>query len=303
MSSFDVDVDVDIELRHRASTSSFDIELRHRASTSNLESRRRNSTSGLETRCRRRSSILEVEARPSTSKLGFRLSNLVYTERGFPPDLQMAETARPAASLPVVPVPPATDHPGALLGLREVPPERDLLDRARRGEPEAFRVIFDRHAPSVRRFLGDLLRDDAAADEATQETFVRAHSRMRTLREDERLGGWLLGIARMVSMEQLRRWRRDPLPLSDEEPREPDRAPSPEAALLSGEADRLLDGALRVLSAERRAALLMRIDHGLAYEQIAEAMGWKLQKVKNEIHRARLQLRERLAGYVEGGAS
>ena len=216
----------------------------------------------------------------------------------------MAETARPVASLTGVPVPPATDHPGALLrGRGEVPPERDLLDRARRGEPEAFRVIFDRHAPSVRRFLGDLLRDDGAADEATQETFVRAHARMRTLREDERLGGWLLGIARMVSMEQLRRWRRDPLPLPEDEPREPDRAPSPEAALLSGEADRLLDGALQVLSSERRAALLMRIDHGLPYEQIAEAMGWKLQKVKNEIHRARLQLRERLSGYVEGGAS
>jgi len=175
-----------------------------------------------------------------------------------------------------------------------------LLRRARRGEPEAFRVIFDRHAPSVRRFVGDLLRDDAAADEATQETFVRAHARLRTLREDERLAGWLLGIARMVSMEQLRRWRRDPLQLPEEEPREPDRGPSPEAALLSGEADRLLDGALQVLSADRRAALVLRIDHGLPYEQIAATLGWNLQKVKNEIHRARLQLRERLLGYVEG---
>ena len=163
-------------------------------------------------------------------------------------------------------------------------------------------MIFHRHAPSVRRFVGDLLRDDAAADEATQETFVRAHARLRTLREDERLGGFLLGIARMVSMEQLRRWRRDPVALPDEEPREPDRALSPELAVLAGEADRLLDGALQILSAERRAALLMRIDHGLAYEEIAAALGWKLQKVKNEIHRARLQLRERLAGYLEGAS-
>ena len=72
--------------------------------------------------------------------------------------------------------------------------------------------------------------------------------------------------------------------------------------MLAGEADRLLDGALQILSAERRAALLMRIDHGLAYEEIAAALGWKLQKVKNEIHRARLQLRERLAGYLEGAS-
>ena len=89
------------------------------------------------------------------------------------------------------------------------------------------------------------------------------------------------------------------MPLPDEEPREPDRAPSPELLLLAGEADRVLDGALQVLAPERRAALLMRVDHGLPYEDIAEALGWNLQKVKNEIHRARLQLRERLAGYLE----
>jgi RNA polymerase sigma-70 factor (ECF subfamily) len=211
----------------------------------------------------------------------------------------MTETARLIASPPDVPVTPADRTPAAEGGRGEVPPERDLVDRARRGEPEAFRVIFHRHAPSVRRFVGDLLRDDAAADEATQETFVRAHARLRTLRDDERLGGFLLGIARMVSMEQLRRWRRDPVALPDEEPREPDHGPSPEVALLSGEADRVLDGALQILSSERRAALLMRIDYGLAYEENAEAMGWKLQKVKNEIHRARLQLRQRLSGYLE----
>jgi RNA polymerase sigma-70 factor (ECF subfamily) len=60
--------------------------------------------------------------------------------------------------------------------------------------------------------------------------------------------------------------------------------------------------ALADLSTERRAALLMRIDHDLGYGEIAEAMGWTLQKVKNEIHRARLQLRVRLATYLEGAA-
>src|SRR5215470_18594937 len=99
--------------------------------------------------------------------------------------IRMAETGRPIASLTDVPVLPPDRTPAAPRARGEVPPERDLLDRARRGEPEAFRVIFDRHSFSVRRFLGDLLRDDAAADEATQETFVRAHARMRTLREDE----------------------------------------------------------------------------------------------------------------------
>jgi len=211
----------------------------------------------------------------------------------------LPETARLAASPEDVPVIPADRTPVRSGGRAEVPPERDLLDRARRGEPEAFRVIYDRHAAAVRRFTGDVLRDDAAADEATQETFVRAHARLRTLREDERLGGWLLGIARMVSFEQLRRRKREPLGLLEEEPQEPDRGPSPEGALLTGEADRALDEALGSLQEERRAALVLRIDHGLGYDQIAEALGWNLQKVKNEIHRARLQLRAHLAAYLE----
>jgi RNA polymerase sigma-70 factor (ECF subfamily) len=180
--------------------------------------------------------------------------------------------------------------------------DRELLLRAKAGNGKAFRVIFDREAPGVRRFLGDLLRDDAAADEGTQETFVRAHLRLTTLEEPEKLQSWLFGIARMVFLEHLRRKRRDaPMP-EDAGPMRVDSAPTPEAALLSGEADKVLDGALADLSAERRAALLMRVDHGLAYGDIAAAMGWTLQKVKNEIHRARLQLRKRLASYLEGAA-
>src|SRR5712671_4909710 len=151
----------------------------------------------------------------------------------------------------------------------EIPLEREVVERARAGESEAFRVIFERHAPAVRRFLGDLLRDAPAADEATQETFVRAHARIRSLEEGDRLSSWLLGIARRVFLEHLRRRKRAPGPLSDEDPRKADTPPTPEAALLSVEADRILDGALTTLPEERRAALLLRIDHGLGYGEIA----------------------------------
>jgi RNA polymerase sigma-70 factor (ECF subfamily) len=198
----------------------------------------------------------------------------------------------------------AASLPGEVLRARDSGSEEELLSRARAGDAEAFRVIFDRESPGVRRFLGDLLRDDAAADEATQETFVRAHHRLPTLEQAGKLQGWLFGIARMVFFEHLRRKRRDPPALleSDAEPMQVDNAPTPEAVLLSGEADQMLSVALADLSEERRSALLMRLDHGLGYGEIASAMGWSLQKVKNEIHRARLQLRARLSGYLTEGA-
>jgi RNA polymerase sigma-70 factor, ECF subfamily len=165
-----------------------------------------------------------------------------------------------------------------------------------------FRTVYDAHARSVRRFLGDLLRDDAAADEATQETFVRAHGKLSTLRQDDKVLPWLFGIARNVFYEELRARRRHLRSLDDDESRgeEPDHSPSPEGMLLGAEADAKLTEALSDLGDDRRAALVLRIDHGLDYDEIAAVMGWPLSKVKNEIHRARLTLRARLSKYVGG---
>jgi RNA polymerase sigma-70 factor (ECF subfamily) len=182
----------------------------------------------------------------------------------------------------------------ALASLEDV-----LVRRAVAGDPQAFRRLFERHAPRVRRFLFDLLRDDAAADEAVQETFVRAHARLASLRESDKLLPWLFAIARYVFQEELRARRRHPLATTEAPPDEPDLAPSPEGLLMGREADALLDEAMVDLAEERRAALLLRIDHRLDYREIADIMGWSLPKVKNEIHRARLTLRARLARYVE----
>lgn len=179
--------------------------------------------------------------------------------------------------------------------------ESALVERARLGDGQSFRTIFDLYAPPLRRFLRDLLGDESSADEATQETFVRAHSRLKTMREVEKLAPWLFGIARNVSYEQMRARRRhrdDPSALE----REVDRGPTPEAALLGGEIDHGLAVALADLSDDRRTALLLRIDHGLAYEEIAAVMQWPLAKVKNEIHRARLVLRSQLMKFVGGVA-
>src|SRR2546430_7257245 len=141
------------------------------------------------------------------------------------------------------------------------PIDRGLAQRAAHGDANAFRRLFERHAPPVRRFLGDLLRDDAAADEATQETFVRAHARLPTLRECDKLATWLFGIARLVALEELRARRRHPIAPPPEHDCA-DCALSPEGLLIAREADRLLAGALDQLEEERRAALLLRLDHG-----------------------------------------
>ncbi len=182
--------------------------------------------------------------------------------------------------------------------------EQRLVARARDGDPRAFRMIFDRHSSTVQRFLGDLLRDRAAADEATQETFVRAHRALPKLRDGTKLRSWLLGIARNVFHEQLRARKRRgySTELTDDALRDSDLgpAPNPEHELLRAEADAMLAEALAEIAPTRRAALLLRIDHGLGYDDIAASMDWSVAKVKNEIHRGRLQLRRSLSNYLGG---
>ena len=72
---------------------------------------------------------------------------------------------------------------------------------------------------------------------------------------------------------------------------------SPERDVLGREALRIVGTALEQLPEERRAMLLLRLDHGLSYDDIAVTMGCSLAKVKVEIFRAREVLRDAIRKY------
>jgi RNA polymerase sigma-70 factor (ECF subfamily) len=189
------------------------------------------------------------------------------------------------------------------------PPPDPLVARALTRDEAALAALYAAHSPAILRFLADLLGDDAAAADATQETFVRAFRRLDTLRGTDRIAPWLFGIARNVSLEHKKARRRRGRVLVPDEPRregeqvrESADGRTPEAELLGREAASVLERALAKLSEDRRAMLLLRLDHGLAYEEIATLMGFSLAKVKVEIHRARQVLRAELDAY-RGGTS
>jgi RNA polymerase sigma-70 factor (ECF subfamily) len=187
-------------------------------------------------------------------------------------------------------------------------------DRAARAEPAplgrcdqaALQAAYAELAPRVFRFQRDLLGDAALATDATQETFIRAFRRVDNVPPETRLAAWVFGIAHRVSLEfRKARGRSRRVVVPAENPSAiaaPDwGARTPEAELLDREALRVVQRALERLPAERRAALLLRLDHGLSYEEIAQATGWSLAKVKVEIFRAREVLRATLEEYRGGG--
>jgi RNA polymerase sigma-70 factor (ECF subfamily) len=163
-------------------------------------------------------------------------------------------------------------------------------------------VLYAENGARIHRFLRDLLGDAALAADATQETFVRAYRKLPELDASHtRLAPWLFGIARNVSLE-LRKARfragRHLVTTHGSLPEVAGRA-SPESDYLGREAVRVVGRALGQLPEERRAMLLLRLDHGLSYDDIAVTMSCSLAKVKVEIFRAREVLRAAMAEYEQ----
>lgn len=189
-----------------------------------------------------------------------------------------------------------------------VPPaslaDEELVLRAQAGDTVAFGVLFERHVVAVRRFLCDVLRAADKADDATQEAFVRAHAQLTQTTATIRFKPWMMGIARNVAFEAMRVKRHGEF--EEQDSGIPDAvipSPNPEQVLLDAELNTQLNAAMGALSEERRAALLLRIDHGLSYDEIGAMFGWTLPTVKNEIHRARLKLRASLLPHLIGESS
>ena len=184
-------------------------------------------------------------------------------------------------------------------------------ERVRRPSDAAFAALYAAHGARIHRFLGDLLGDRALAADATQETFVRAFRHHDAFDESRAIAPWLFGIARNVSLEMRRaRHRARRVICSSGERGDDGYRPeqreasggSPESQLLGREAVRVVQAAMERLSEDRRAMLLLRLDHNLSYDDISGLMGFSVAKVKVEIFRARAILRETMADYERGGA-
>jgi RNA polymerase sigma-70 factor (ECF subfamily) len=150
-----------------------------------------------------------------------------------------------------------------------------------------FEQLYERYARDVYRFALYLSGNTAQAEDIASETFVRVWTVRDTIRAAS-VKAYLFTIARNLHNDGRRRDARQvelPEGLLDH-------APSPEVEAADRQA---LEGVLRALQAipeVDRAALLMRAQDGLPYEDIALALGLSLAAVRVKVHRARLRIAE-----------
>ena len=160
-----------------------------------------------------------------------------------------------------------------------------------------FHGLYQRYAPQVHRFALFLCGDGMLADDITSETFVRAWTSRGKIREAT-VKAYLFTIARNLYRDHLRRNRR----FEEIQESLPDASPTPHARAQSkAELDAVM-AALRYLAEVDRAALLMRVQEDMPYEEIAQALDLPIATVKVKVHRARLKLMQARQALGEVGS-
>lgn len=178
----------------------------------------------------------------------------------------------------------------------------ELIARARRGDEEAFRLIFVRYTRPVISFIFYMVNRSDVAEELAQETFVRAYKNLGSLREEDKLSTWLFGIARNVALESIRDRRlreRRSVELDERaalEVRDPSRSPA--VQLLDKELGGVVRCALLKLDEDKRTVFTLKVYQQRSYDEIAEITGFSIPKIRNDLYRARAEMRRRLSSYL-----
>jgi RNA polymerase sigma-70 factor, ECF subfamily len=180
--------------------------------------------------------------------------------------------------------------------------DRDLVGRARRGDPEAFtQLMMQYQVPLYNMALRMVGRPDDAADIA-QEAFTRAWQKIRTLR-DAPFKSWLFQIAANLCYDHFRRGKRYGVMPEDDQASNVVglgiAMPDPQERAEASERNRLVRESIQALEPDMRLAIILRDVNGMAYDEIAGVLRAPLGTVKSRIARARAQVQENLRRYPD----
>jgi RNA polymerase sigma-70 factor (ECF subfamily) len=189
--------------------------------------------------------------------------------------------------------------------------DKILLDRIRAGDRAACDDCIRRHSPGIYRLALRLTRDETDAEDVLQETFLSAFKGISKFNGRAELRTWLYRIAYNAALMRLRRPKREFVSLDEaSEPDDGTPVPRqlydwtrlPEQELQKAELRAEMERAIAELPEKLRAVFVLRELEDLSTEETAKALDIKIEVAKTRLHRARLRLRERLAGFFAGVA-
>jgi RNA polymerase sigma-70 factor, ECF subfamily len=193
-----------------------------------------------------------------------------------------------------------------------VNPEVEWAKRLLQGDAEAFTPFVESFQSKIFQYTWMMCGQREDAEEVAQDTLLKVFESFDQLREPEHVRAWVFRIARNYCLMKRRRSVFAPereLSLDEVMPgvdspgtavsgRVPDLRELPEQGLLRAELNRQLETAMQELPANYRSVVLLRDVEGLSTMEAAEALDLSEDVVKQRLHRGRVALRKRLAGYL-----
>lgn len=180
--------------------------------------------------------------------------------------------------------------------------DEELLARFASGDQAAARALTARHAPRVLGLAVKMLRDDAEAEDVTQDAMIRLWRIAPDWRAGEaKVSTWLHRVTSNLCIDRLRRRKRNGPPLEDiAEPHDP--TPSATAHLIAKDRAAAVTAAMRRLPDRQRVAITMRHFEDLGNPEIAERLEISVEAVESLLARGRRALAKDLAATRGDGA-
>jgi RNA polymerase sigma-70 factor, ECF subfamily len=173
--------------------------------------------------------------------------------------------------------------------------QRELVERARRGDHDAFARLVDPTLARLDAAARLILRDPELARDAVQETLIRAWRELPGLRDPGRFEAWLHRLLVNTCLDFLRRRRRRPIEI-ELSPIDMPSQTDPAGALADRE---LVDAALRRLDPGHRAVVALHYLLGMPLPAVAASLGIPLGTAKSRLHNALAAMRIAVAAETE----
>jgi RNA polymerase sigma-70 factor (ECF subfamily) len=171
--------------------------------------------------------------------------------------------------------------------------ESEWLIKAQRGDAEAFTCLLEAYQRPVFNLCYRMLGNAQDAEDAAQETFLRAYQYLKRYDNSRPFSTWLLSIAAHYAIDQIRKRKMqivsvEELPVPDL----PEPSPGMELNLSKKEEQQRIKAVIGVLDATDRAAVVMYYWYDFSYEEICQALSLSMSALKSRLHRARRVMAE-----------
>lgn len=180
-----------------------------------------------------------------------------------------------------------------------------LVTEVRRGNLSAYQFIYDAYAHRILNYIYRMVGNRDEAEDLMQDTFVMAFRKIGSLQDTAKFQSWLYRIALNNVYQRFRskRMQWDSLESSDEDSVEEvreivDSGKDPEQSLLRNELHEVIRQAITELPDRYRQVFVLSAVERLDYQTIAGIFGRSLASIKSDIHRARVEVRDKIKEYL-----